>query len=100
MRLVTKLTVFAAVGTCLGVLFLLLGFKYIDSPRFQAVFNFIHAPAFWIADVWSHKLHLPPRGEAGFAATPMVGIVLQWTAIGLAVGAGVCCFSQLRKVNN
>ncbi len=98
MRLTTKLFVFAAVGTCLGILVLFIGFKCIESSRLQAVFNAFHAPAFWFADVWSQKLRLPPRGESGFATTPMVAIVLQWTAIGLAVGAGVCCCKRPRRL--
>ena len=75
-----------AAGLCFGVLMLAVGLGGEAYPSLRRVFDGIHAPANWAAQLWSNYLHLPPRGEAAFAVVPMAAVVLQWALLGLFVG--------------
>ena len=56
-----------AAGLCLGVLMLAVGLGSEAYPSLRRVFDGIHAPANWAAQLWSNGFGLPPRGETAFA---------------------------------
>jgi len=69
-------------GFCFGLL--MLGVAH-DLPLYDKIRNYwdaINKPAFIFADIWSHKLHLPPQNDIAFATVPVFFVMFQWTLVG------------------
>jgi hypothetical protein len=84
-RWFATLLIGAVLGTCLGVLILVVACKY-DSDPLGKLIEIICAPAIWCAHYWTYVLDLPPHGEAGFVVVPMTAMVFQWTLLGILIG--------------
>lgn len=52
---------------------------------FSAAFDVLNTPANWLGSIWINS-GLPPRGEAAWPVAGIVGMLIQWGAIGLVGG--------------
>lgn len=72
-------------GIIIGIVMIILGINFETNDKLRSIYNAIHAPAFWLADLWSYRLKFPPRGEAAFAVVPIIMINIQWMLICIVI---------------
>jgi len=83
-RFASRLLFAGAVGLFAGVLMALPLFT--TAQLSGGIYEVANAPAGWLAETWT-AAGLPPRGEVAWVVVPAGMILLQWSIVGVIVGA-------------